>query len=287
MKKMLEKIQIPIDETQLFHEEEEWKNIPHTNYSVSKYGEITHDAGFRNVTLTDDGYEKFTAYHFLEKRTKSFMVHRVVAELFISNPEEKNYVDHIDRNKRNNKVSNLRWVTRAENNLNRDTGGSVTVYEHKDSKGNLVTNYIIGWWSQGKAERKSFRDERQANYFLNRVLRNSEGVIPRDINGVVTYNEAWMDDFLVEYEPKKIKRTRQMEPTVKQRGKGNCYGFFFRDSGKSKFPSFTTEKRADDFLEWMKGGKGYIERDKDGKILCDWEKEYRRLKVSYGEKVRN
>lgn len=47
--------------------------------------------------------------------TKAFRVHRLVADAFIPNPENKPFIDHIDTNPSNNHVANLRWVTVFEN----------------------------------------------------------------------------------------------------------------------------------------------------------------------------
>lgn len=49
---------------------------------------------------------------------KTYLVHVLIAKSFIENPHKKQFVDHIDTNRSNNNVSNLRWVTRLENNNN-------------------------------------------------------------------------------------------------------------------------------------------------------------------------
>ena len=52
---------------------------------------------------------------------KSCSIHRLVAEAFIPKPLEATEVDHINGNKTNNRVENLRWVTHKENTNNPNT----------------------------------------------------------------------------------------------------------------------------------------------------------------------
>jgi hypothetical protein len=62
---------------------------------------------------TSDRYEIATLT--VNGKVKYISIHRLVAEAFIPNPENKPYVNHIDGNTFNNKVENLEWVTNSEN----------------------------------------------------------------------------------------------------------------------------------------------------------------------------
>ena len=62
------------------------------------------------------GYLFIRLYKENKKHIKK--VHRLVGQAFIPNPENKPQIDHIDRNKSNNNVENLRWATNSENQQN-------------------------------------------------------------------------------------------------------------------------------------------------------------------------
>lgn len=64
------------------------------------------DTGYITINLLKDGDKKITSY----------LIHNLIAKLFIPNPENKRTVDHINRDKADNRVINLRWATHKEQN---------------------------------------------------------------------------------------------------------------------------------------------------------------------------
>lgn len=95
-----------------------WKKISwNQNYSVSDDGQVRNDrtGKIRAQTLCkNNGYYIVDLYK--DNKRKKVPVHRLVAEAFIPNPDNKKTVDHKDGNRTNNNVSNLRWATYSEQN---------------------------------------------------------------------------------------------------------------------------------------------------------------------------
>lgn len=80
-------------------------------YQISEYGEIFNIQEMKKVStfLKKDGYE-CVALTNSNGKTKQHRVHRLVALAFIENNENKTIVRHVDGNKKNNNVDNLKWV---------------------------------------------------------------------------------------------------------------------------------------------------------------------------------
>jgi hypothetical protein len=94
-------------------------------YSVSNLGRIRREVPGVNAkvgSIKNPQVNKTTGYSHVKVRgldgKRSMAIHRLVAEAFIPNPDGLREIDHIDRDKQNNQVSNLRWCTRRENMAN-------------------------------------------------------------------------------------------------------------------------------------------------------------------------
>lgn len=99
-----------------------WKAIPtYPGYEVSTEGQVRSLRFGKTKELSQQlsstgGYAQVRIG--VQGKGRTLRVHRLVAETFLPNPNAYTEVDHIDRNRTNNRVSNLRWVTRSENLLN-------------------------------------------------------------------------------------------------------------------------------------------------------------------------
>lgn len=101
-----------------------WKDIKgyENLYRVSSLGEIKSVLRTGKVLkpfVDKDGYLRVHLYK--DGSSKFMFVHRIVAEAFLNNEQNKPCVDHIDGNKINNNISNLRFCTYSENCNNPNT----------------------------------------------------------------------------------------------------------------------------------------------------------------------
>lgn len=128
---------------------ENLKEIPDfIGYYASKEGDIytTLKQGCRNrynlnkrispikmkYRETKNGYLRVYLRRESTNKREDLYVHRIIAELFISNPNKYKQVNHKDCNRKNNSVNNLEWVTQKQN------------YQYALNNGSLVRDLKTG-----------------------------------------------------------------------------------------------------------------------------------------------
>ena len=135
---------------------EQWRLIDgYDNYEISSHGRVRINKTSKILSLKyeTNGYVRIGLTK--DKKQKYFNIHRLVAFAFLEKKDEDIEVDHIDHNRSNNMLDNLRWTTKSGNLRNasmskRNTSGHQGVYFHK------TNNSWIASWYEEKEKTKSF-----------------------------------------------------------------------------------------------------------------------------------
>ena len=95
-----------------------WVNDKYENVEISKCGRVKQDGALKTIHPMVK-----TGYRMIQLRDKDNIwrleyQHRMLGKCFIPNPNNYKVIDHIDRNKSNNSLDNLRWVPQSLNLLN-------------------------------------------------------------------------------------------------------------------------------------------------------------------------
>ena len=118
-------------------------------YTINKQGELWSVCQQKMLKLQTkyDGYLCINLTKNTKEKHKCYL-HRLLAIQYIPNPENKPEIDHIDRNRTNNDLANLRWVTKLEQNNNKST--NLSAEEKVISKAKYVA-----WQAQWARDKKA------------------------------------------------------------------------------------------------------------------------------------
>jgi len=114
------------------------------NYSISNLGRVRNNKTDRILKPSIDGNGYYTVCLYQDSSVYAKKIHKLVGDAFIQNPLNKKCIDHINNNKLDNNVNNLRWVTLQENQMNRKLSTNST----SNYKGVSFDKRINKWRAQ-------------------------------------------------------------------------------------------------------------------------------------------
>lgn len=133
-----------------------WKDIPNYEglYQISNLGNVkslyritnnNHIIHEKILKPQDNNNGYLVVNLYKNNKMKAKLIHRLVAKTFIDNPNNYNYINHIDKNKSNNTVNNLEWCTQSYNVIY-SKGRKVNQYDKNN-------NFIKTWNSIADVKR--------------------------------------------------------------------------------------------------------------------------------------
>jgi hypothetical protein len=124
--------------------EEVWKKLDFLEsgefYSISNLGEVRNNKTDRIMkhNIHKNGYHLIGLCQ--NGKRKCYAIHRIIAQAFLENPQNLLTVDHIDRNKDNTTLENLRWASHSEQNIN------------QSKRKNCTSQHIGVYWDKASAK---------------------------------------------------------------------------------------------------------------------------------------
>lgn len=146
------------------------KKIEDWSYSVTEDGQVLNKNNKTMCQWTDNvGYKQCNLYK--DGKKKYVRIHRLVAELFVPNPNNLPQVNHIDGNKLNNHYTNLEWVSNSQNTKHAFDNGLISKTKLKCRIGNNIYDSIREASEKEKINRKTLTN------ILYKRKENNYGIV--------------------------------------------------------------------------------------------------------------
>ena len=121
---------------------------------------LYHKSGYESVDLRKPNHPK-----------KHFLVHRLLMLSFIPNPENKTDVNHIDSDRKNNRLDNLEWVTRKENLHHAHSKGRMTQWGKDQKINNAIREDIRHRVNiEGEKQKDLAKEYKVSNSLVCRII---------------------------------------------------------------------------------------------------------------------
>ena len=160
-----------------------WKDVPDFEgyYEVSSLGRVrncrTKKIKAQSIQTNGKYYQCSLWKNNKEKRV---LTHRCVAKAFISNPLDKEHVNHKDKNVFNNTLSNLEWVTCSENHLHSYKTGRVNAKAFLGKKRSTASKYRYVYWDAKRSNWKASVKKDNKTHNIGRFNNDLDAAIAAD-----------------------------------------------------------------------------------------------------------
>lgn len=150
---------------------EEYKKI-FEDYEISNFGNCRKNGKIIKGSIQNRGYKYFQVQRDGKRINKLF--HHLVAEAFIGKRPNKYVIDHIDRNKLNNNINNLRYVTQQENMINTDKYRTDILTTDKKIRHNISVSES---YKRNKSKKQFTERQRYLTKQFNNLIQKLENLI--------------------------------------------------------------------------------------------------------------